>query len=111
MEQVAATSAVLPMAARLGRRRYTIRFMLRRALRGVLSAASLALILAWFAGSIALAIWVFRVTGIPAGRKAGFGLWMMIYLVPIGLFVAFDEFLLRRIRYGPPTLGRRKLED
>lgn len=90
---------------------HTIPIMLRRAVRGIFSAVSLVLMLAWLAGSIALAIWVFRATGIPAGRKGGFGLWMVIFLVPLGLCVALDEFVVRRIRYGPPVPGRRNLEE
>jgi hypothetical protein len=46
--------------------------------------------------------------GVPVHRKGAAALCMLIYLIPIGVFVAIDEFVVRPIRFGPPAPGRRR---
>lgn len=74
----------------------------------LLSGVAVVLIVAWLAGAVVITAWLVRTTGIDVRRKDAVGLFMLIYLVPIGLVVAVDEFVIRRIRYGPPPPGRRK---
>lgn len=74
----------------------------------LLSGIGVLLMVAWLAGAIAITICVVRATGIDVRRKGALGLVTLIYLVPIGLAVAVDEFIVRRVKYGPPVPGRRK---
>jgi hypothetical protein len=66
------------------------------------------LIFAWLACALVIAVWVVGVTGIDAPQRVGLGLATLICLGPVGVVVALDEFVIRRIRYGPPVPGRRK---
>lgn len=92
----------------VGRQRAYDPAMLRRAFGRLLSAVSILFLVAWLVCSIAIAVWVARASGIEIRRKGAVGLVMLIFLVPIGVCVALDELILRRIRYGPPAPGRRK---
>lgn len=69
------------------------------------------LTLAWLVCAFGIAVWVVDVTGIEVRRKGAAGLVLLIFLVPIGVVVALDEFVIRRIRYGPPNPGRHKRGD
>jgi hypothetical protein len=82
--------------------------MWKRVRERLLSGVAILLMVAWLACTVGIAIWVVRVTGIDVQRKSAVGLVVLIYLVPIGAVVAVDEFVIRRIRYGPPGPGRRK---
>lgn len=87
---------------------HTIRPMWKRVRERLLSGAAILLLAAWLACAVGIAIWVVSVTGIDVQRKGAVGLVVLIYLVPIGVWVAVDEFVIRRIKYGPPVPGRRK---
>lgn len=82
--------------------------MLERVRERLLSGVAILLIVGWLLCAIAIAIWVVGATGIEVRRKGAVGLVILIFLVPIGIAVAVDEFVIRRIRYGPPVPGRRK---
>ena len=82
--------------------------MWKRVRERLLSGVAILLLVAWLACAVGIAMWVAQVTGIDVGRKGAVGLLVVIYLVPIGAVVAVDEFVVRRIRYGPPLPGRRK---
>ncbi|KAA1417070.1 hypothetical protein F0U44_18025 [Nocardioides humilatus] len=69
------------------------------------------LLVAWLAGAIAITVWVVQATGIEVRRKGAVGLVALIYVLPIGVAVAVDELVIRRIKYGPPVPGRRKRID
>jgi len=72
------------------------------------SAASIFLLVAWAACATGIAIWVVDVTDIDVRRKGAVSLVVLIWLVPMGVWVAVDELVSRRMRYGPPVPGRRK---
>jgi hypothetical protein len=72
----------------------------------LLSGVAILLMLAWLACAVGIAMWVVSVTGLEVRRKGAIGLVLLIYLVPIGVVVALDEFVIRRIRYGPRVPGR-----
>jgi hypothetical protein len=74
----------------------------------LLSGVAILLMLAWLACAVGIAVWVVSETGIEVRRKGAVGLVLMIYLAPIGVVVALDEFVIRRIRYGPPAPGRHE---
>ena len=82
--------------------------MWKRLREQFLSGFAIMLTTGWFACAILLAIWVVHVTGIEVRRKGFGGLVLMIFLVPVGIVVAIDEFVARPIKYGPPAPGRRK---
>ena len=65
-------------------------------------------VIAWLAGALVIAAGVLGLTGTDVGRSGLLGLTTVIFLVPIGVLVALDELVIRRIRYGPPVPGRRK---
>jgi hypothetical protein len=69
---------------------------------GLLSGVAMLLILGWLPCAVAIALWVVNETGIQVRPKGAEGLGALIYLLPIGVAVAVDEFVVRRIRYGPP---------
>lgn len=74
----------------------------------LLSGVVILLMLAWFAGSIGIAIWLDDRAGLDLSGRGAVALVSLIWLVPIGVATAVDELVIRRIRYGPPTPGRRK---
>lgn len=82
--------------------------MWRRAFTHLVSVVGIVLMAAWLVASIALTVWIGRTTGIELRRKGAVGAWMLIFLTPIGIYVAIDEFVVRPWRYGPPEPGRRK---
>jgi hypothetical protein len=82
--------------------------MWKRVRERLLSGAATLLIVAWLGCAVGIAIWVVRVTGIEVRRKSAVGLVVMIFLVPFGVVIALDEFVIRRIRYGPPAPGRHE---
>lgn len=77
----------------------------------LLSGSAMLLMIAWLVCAVVIAAWVAGATGFELGRKGRGGLVLLIFLAPIGVVVAFDEFIIRRIRYGPPAPGRRKRGD
>ena len=85
--------------------------MWKRARERLLSGVALVLVFAWLACSVGIAIWFSEVSGIEFRRKGAIGLVLLIGLVPIGVLTAIDEFIIRRIRYGPPAPGRHKRDD
>lgn len=82
--------------------------MWKRVRQRLLSGAAILLLVTWLACAVGIAIWVVRMTDIDVRLRGAVGLVVLIYLVPIGVVVAVDEFVIRRIRYGPPVPGRRK---
>jgi hypothetical protein len=74
----------------------------------LLSGVAILLMLVWLAGAVGIVVWLVGATGLEVRRKGALGLVLLIYFVPIGVTVALDEFVLRRIRYGPPVPGRHK---
>jgi len=82
--------------------------MWQRVRERLVSGAAILLLVAWLACAVGIAIWVVNVTGIDVRRKGAVGLGVLIFLVPIGVWVAADEFVIRRIRYGPPVPGLRR---
>ena len=80
--------------------------MWKRVRERLLSGLGILLMLAWLGGAVAIAVWLVGETGIEVRRKGAVGLVVMIYLVPIGVAVALDEFVIRRVKYGPPEPGR-----
>jgi hypothetical protein len=82
--------------------------MLERLHEWLRSGLAILLLGAWLVCAIAVATWVVGVTDIELRRKGAVGLVVLIFLAPIGIGVAVDEFVIRRIRYGPSVPGRRK---
>jgi len=74
----------------------------------LLSGVAISFEVAWLLCAVGIAVWVVGVTGMDAERRGVIGLATLIWLVPVGLVVALDEFVIRRIRYGPPLPGRHK---
>jgi hypothetical protein len=64
--------------------------------------------IAWGATALLLAVWPLELLGIEHGKRIALGLATVIFFLPVGAVVAFNEFVLRRIRYGPPSPGRHE---
>lgn len=82
--------------------------MWKRLRERLLSGVAVLLMFGWLACAAGITIWVVDVSGLESRGKGVVGLWVLISLVPIGVVTALDEFVIRRIKYGPPTPGRRK---
>ena len=82
--------------------------MWKRLWERLLSGFGILLMGGWFVCAILITIWVVQIAGVEARPKGFAGLALMIFLVPIGIVVAVDEFVIRRIKYGPPAPGRRR---
>jgi hypothetical protein len=74
----------------------------------LLSGMAISFELAWFVCAVGTATWILGVTGTNVGPWAYVGIFTLIWLLPIGVVVAFDEFVVRRIRYGARLSGRHK---
>ena len=74
----------------------------------LLSGGAILLLLAWLVCAAGIVTRVVSVTGLEVRRKGAIGLALLVYLVPIGVVVALDEFVIRRIRYGLPAPARHK---
>lgn len=82
--------------------------MWKRLSRRLLSGFVILLMAGWFVCAILIAMGVVRSSDLEVRGKGFGGLVLVIFLVPVGIMVAIDEFVVRRIKYGPPTPGRRK---
>jgi len=82
--------------------------MRRQARERLLSGVAISLEVAWLLCAVGIAVWVVEVAGMDAGGKGVVGLAALIWLVPVGVVVGVDEFVVRRIRYGPAVPGRHK---
>jgi hypothetical protein len=71
----------------------------------LLSGIGIMLMCAWLVCSVGIATWLESATGIEV-RRGVVGLVALIFLLPIGTVVAFDEFVVHRIKHGPRHPGR-----
>jgi hypothetical protein len=77
----------------------------------LLSGAALLAVLAWLGCAVVIAVWVTEVTDLEVRRRGAVNLVLLIFLVPIGVAVALDELVVRRIRFGRPAPGRHRRGD
>jgi hypothetical protein len=70
------------------------------------------ILLTWLACSVGITVWLSEVADLDLNfdRKSGVRAVAFIFLIPIGVWVAVDELIVQRLRFGPPVPGRRVRE-
>jgi len=87
--------------------RRTIPIMWGQVPERLLSGVAISLEVVWLFCAAGIATWVLGVTGADVGPLADAGIVTLIWLVPIGVVVAFDV-VDRRKRHGAPVPARHK---